>query len=123
MHISCGFGAPARARKLAVGGLVSGEPRDIVELLVSELVTNAVLHAHTEIELTVRDLGDCIRVEVSDDSPRLPELHPAGLTESGRGLQIVDALASRWGTEGRTGGKTVWFEVTTTADAEVSTAR
>ena len=86
---------------------------DTVEVLVSELVTNAVIHAATPALGRVVLSGELVRVEVADRNPapvRMQTYHP-GAT-SGRGLMIVDAMADDWGVEARSGGKTVWFEVT-----------
>lgn len=83
---------------------------DVIELLVSELVTNAVVHAASPVDVTIRHLGNRTRVEVSDASVRLPQVCPATV-EHCRGMNIVDALAARWGAEGHAGGKTVWFEI------------
>jgi CheY-like chemotaxis protein len=83
-----------------------------IELLVSELVTNAVLHASSAARLDVHVTAANIRVEVFDDDATLPELQPPdSLRSSGRGLQLVDAIASRWGSEAQLTGKVVWFEM------------
>ena len=87
---------------------------DTVVLLVSEVVTNAVLHARSDVFLTVQDHGATARVEVRDSSPVPPRLHRFAVeSATGRGLRLLDQLALRWGAdqvdEGR--GKTVWFEV------------
>ncbi len=92
---------------------------DTVVLLVSEVVTNAVLHARSEIRLVVRDGVEVVRVEVHDGSPVPPRLHhfpPSSGT--GRGLRMVDRLARAWGVDplGH-GGKVVWFEVGLPADS------
>jgi anti-sigma regulatory factor (Ser/Thr protein kinase) len=83
---------------------------DVVTLLTSELVTNAVLHARTA--FTVRAVFDDpeLRVEVSDGGRE--HLYPATddpYAAGGRGLLLVAALADRWGITGRPDGKTVWF--------------
>lgn len=83
-------------------------------LLVGELVSNAVLHAGTPIELTVAVEGSNVRIEVLDESAHMPE-KVAGVGEmmAGRGLHIVDAIAKRWGAERLADrGKKVWFEIT-----------
>lgn len=84
-----------------------------VQTLLSELVTNAVVHARSKPEVSVLMLGDRIRVEVADASSDLPMPVPlGGLEPGGRGLAIVAAEASRWGVRSHpAGGKTVWFDV------------
>ncbi|MEU5255208.1 SpoIIE family protein phosphatase [Streptomyces longwoodensis] len=92
-----------------------GLPRlaDPAELMVSELVTNAVRHTRArpvEVRL-VR--GDTLLCEVDDDDHELPTLRNAGPeAEAGRGLRVVSALAREWGTSRTAAGKTVWFELT-----------
>ena len=86
---------------------------DDVKLLVSELVTNAVVHAHSEVEVAVRLLADSIRIEVVDrgTASTLLPTEPAQDAESGRGLLLVESMASAWGVEPLDHGKSVWFEV------------
>jgi DNA-binding NarL/FixJ family response regulator len=90
---------------------------DSVTLLVSELVTNAVLHAGTEVEVLVRLTATAARVEVTDASVQTVAPRDAAADEdSGRGLALVESLARRWGVRPAPGGgKTVWFEVDRTA--------
>lgn len=93
-----------------------GSRQDVVEttrLLVTEVTTNAVVHAHSSIRLTVESQSDCIRVEVRDDDPRTIEqpIEPGIDATSGRGLWLVAALARAWGVNGNDRGKTIWFEV------------
>jgi anti-sigma regulatory factor (Ser/Thr protein kinase) len=83
-----------------------------VELLVSELVTNAVLHARSEVELRLSNSADAVRVDVVDASTRPPVLRTrddAAMT--GRGLALVAELSAQWGVEETEGGKSVWFVV------------
>jgi sigma-B regulation protein RsbU (phosphoserine phosphatase) len=80
-------------------------------LVVSELVTNAVVHAGTEIELNVVVCGDAIRIEVTDLGADLPRIWADGDDTTGRGLPIVEALARAWGVVERSAGKTVWCEL------------
>lgn len=86
---------------------------DTLQILISEVVTNAVTHAGSAPEVAVRHLGDRLRVEVGDDDSTLAAPVDRGLLESsGRGLRILDSAAQRWGMEPRAGGgKVVWFEV------------
>lgn len=80
--------------------------------VVSELVTNAVLHARTPFKVKISAFDDSIRIDVSDQSPNLPMRRPYQLTEiTGRGLHIVEKLADRWGVAQDGPGKTVWFEL------------
>ncbi|MGW7206255.1 SpoIIE family protein phosphatase [Streptomyces sp. NPDC054837] len=86
---------------------------DAAELLVSELVTNAVRHSRSR-PLQLRLVrGDTLLCEVDDDDHDLPTLLSAGPEdEFGRGLRIVSTLAREWGTSRTKAGKTVWFELT-----------
>jgi anti-sigma regulatory factor (Ser/Thr protein kinase) len=85
---------------------------DEAVLLLSELVTNAVLHAGTEIEVEVRLEGDVLRVEVGDGDPRLPSVRSYSvLSGTGRGLALVAGTATSWNAEAVPGGKRVWFEL------------
>lgn len=84
-----------------------------VLLLVSELVTNACLHAGGPSELSLHCTGELLRVEVTDHSAERPKPRtPHEATRpGGHGLHIVARLAFDWGTVGREVGKTVWLEV------------
>jgi anti-sigma regulatory factor (Ser/Thr protein kinase) len=85
---------------------------EIAELLTCELVTNVVRHVGTDMTLRFRSDPARLRVEVSDPSTDLPVLHAdRGLLESGRGLQLVDRLATTWGVQLGDAGKTTWFEL------------
>ena len=90
-----------------------GDLTDTVTLLVSELVTNAVLHAGSDVEVMVRLSATAARIEVTDTSAE--SIAPREATsedDSGRGLALVGTLAQRWGVRPAAGGgKTVWFEV------------
>ncbi|MEZ0066179.1 anti-sigma regulatory factor (Ser/Thr protein kinase) [Streptacidiphilus sp. MAP12-20] len=107
--------APALARRLVRQTLRDWtlEPLlDTAELLVSELVTNAVRYARAPIGLRLT-LASTLLVEVADPLPDPPlERQAAGTDEGGRGLQLVHRLAYRWGTRAEGGGKVVWFEQT-----------
>ena len=89
-----------------LGGLVP-----TTELLVSELVSNALRHAVGPLVLTLERVSD-VRCLVSDGSSAPPRPTDAGLeAEHGRGLALVGMLAARWGWEHRPAGKSVWFEL------------
>jgi anti-sigma regulatory factor (Ser/Thr protein kinase) len=96
---------------------------DDIELVVSELVTNAVLHARSATRLTIEGDDDRVRITVADDDPAPPRLRDYGTDAvTGRGVYIVDRLVDDWGVEplGDT-GKRVWCEVALAADGERST--
>jgi len=87
------------------------EKRQTVVLLLSEVVTNAVRHAPGIVHITVTLLGDRVHARVRDENPRTPQLC-APDEIGGRGIQLLQRLATRWGVEQHPGdGKTVWFEV------------
>jgi anti-sigma regulatory factor (Ser/Thr protein kinase) len=82
------------------------------ELVVTELVSNAVRHAQTDLELRVVPLPRGIRVEVKDGCQAPPMRRPSSQTdEGGRGLYLVDALSTRYGMESEEDGKRVWAEM------------
>ena len=85
---------------------------DAVQLLVSELVTNAVIHAHTDVEVVLRQRPDRVRVEVIDTAPEYVHRRDAATEDqSGRGMALTEALAVAWGIDTLVAGKAVWFEV------------
>jgi anti-sigma regulatory factor (Ser/Thr protein kinase) len=91
---------------------LSDERCDDALLLTSELVTNAVLHGRSEVCVEVTASAELVRIAVLDENSR----HPAPVREDhdaldGRGLALVDAVASRWGVDDRPMGKSVWFEL------------
>lgn len=86
----------------------------LAALLTSELVTNAIKYGGSRTVLEAKAPGGFMRVSVRDDNPALPVVgeSPDLTAESGRGLLLVQALATRWGVEELPGeGKTVWFEL------------
>lgn len=85
---------------------------DDAVLLTSELVSNAVLHGRSQVQLQVSRKGRFLHVSVHDENSR----HPARVREDpnaldGRGLALVAALASAWGVQDDPTGKAVWFEL------------
>lgn len=118
--------AVRRARRAVTGALrsygIDGEDDElveVVELLTSELVTNAIRHGSPPIGLTAMVVpAGGVRVEVCDATPADVEpREPGPLAVGGRGLQMVETLAERWGTTHHDAGKTVWFEVRMPAPA------
>ena len=85
-------------------------------LLTSELVANAVLHAGTRIRVVLRIRGQRLRVEVHDGNARLPaQKHYSAMSATGRGLLMVERMSDDWGVAPAAGGKSVWFELDSTA--------
>jgi anti-sigma regulatory factor (Ser/Thr protein kinase) len=110
--------APRQARRFVTETLGYWSCQRLVDdanLLTSELVTNAVLHARTTVELTVCRTDGGVRVEVADDDPERVERTPARRTHAttGRGLAMVAALSDHWGVTLARSGKSVWFELGT----------
>lgn len=108
-------GSAGRARRFVAAALTdAGRPEavEVAVLLVSELVSNAVLHAGTDLEVVVRILPDRVAVEVHDQGGgRAVRRRYSKLSGTGRGLLLVDELARDWGTVVTSGGKFVWFEL------------
>ncbi|WP_055589125.1 SpoIIE family protein phosphatase [Streptacidiphilus griseoplanus] len=95
------------------------EQADALELMSSEVVTNALVHADSDVDFRLRHYDDRVRVDVRDADPTPPVPEPVVLanqpgseSEHGRGLVIVDVLASDWGNTPSGRGKTIWFEQT-----------
>ena len=109
------------ARQFAAGFVddYDVDVRETVVLLVSELVSNAVQHGGPHdslatVGLEVETRSDRVRVEVADAGTGAPRPGDGAVEHpSGRGLLLVEALASRWGCEQLPVGKTVWFEIST----------
>lgn len=108
---------PAAARRFVRTALESVEADPVVietaELLTTELVTNAIVHTASKSHLFIRAVKGVVRVEVTDPDDRLPFMAAPGAdAPAGRGLVIVNGLASAWGVvPAAAGGKTVWFEL------------
>jgi PAS domain S-box-containing protein len=87
---------------------------DAAELLVSELVTNALVHAGTPIGVTARVDDTGLRVEIGDGSPHLPApRHHATMAGTGRGLRLLQQMVDSWGAYPFADGKVVWFKLVT----------
>jgi len=96
--------------------LSKAELTDVILLLVTELVTNAVVHARSQVRVHVAIDQHRLRVDVQDDAPQLPARRPASKEAlNGRGLLLLERLSDRWGYEAGPVGKTVWFEIRTGA--------
>ena len=104
-----------RARRLAREQLEASYPSDTLDtiaLLVTELVTNAILHARTPLQLTLESNPDRVRICVEDESNEQPAVRRyESDAVTGRGLALVEQLASSWGVDTTPSGKVVWCEV------------
>lgn len=126
--LGCGVAAAAQARAVTRERLRRWEVAELATdaaLLVSELVTNAVLHARTDVTLTLAVADGVLEVGVADGAahlplprqpgdaaPHRPGSQPARWTaESGRGLDLLDTVADSWGMVVLAAGKQVWFRL------------
>jgi anti-sigma regulatory factor (Ser/Thr protein kinase) len=104
-----------RARKFLESALDTAGRSEVAEvavLLVSELVSNAILHAGTVLEVVVRVLPDRLGVEVHDQGGgQAVRRRYSAMSGTGRGLMLVEELARDWGTVVTESGKFVWFEL------------
>jgi anti-sigma regulatory factor (Ser/Thr protein kinase) len=116
-RFAAGVDAPLAARRFVTSllgrrpylGLVTPEA---AQLVVSELATNAVIHAGTPFSVTVALNGSAIRISVRDWNGTPPILRsPRPASRSGRGLLLVDAIAHDWGVEDDPEGKIVWADL------------
>jgi anti-sigma regulatory factor (Ser/Thr protein kinase) len=116
--------APAARRFLrTVMGETAPELIEPLELMVSELASNCIKHAHSAFKLTIIVSSQAIRVEVTDSCAESPTLRSPGPEDvSGRGLRIVDLLSDRWGVRHSSCEKTVWFSIGSTRSAGTSKA-
>lgn len=111
-----GPGMPAQSRELVSRACVEWRIprlRRLAELIISELASNAVVHARTPAGVSVRLLGNCLQLAVRDGDPRLVYPPPtqvpgSDIAERGRGLLILDAMTDGWGSAPTATGKVVW---------------
>ena len=115
LRLPCNASSPRRARHEILRFLDSfgySDRADDIELVVSELVTNAVLHAGSEVEVKVGADLEHLQIEVSDFGPGLPlrqDITPED--DYGRGLNILQAVAESWGTTAESDRTTVWCKL------------
>ncbi|WP_240776951.1 ATP-binding protein [Nonomuraea basaltis] len=121
--LSADFGSVREARRLTRETLTEwgfGDQIEAAELLVSELVGNALDHAHGQVLLSFSAEDGLLRCEVEDEDPELPRMQTVDEdSESGRGLFLVDMLSCCWGGAPTPRGKAIWFELPAFADADV----
>jgi anti-sigma regulatory factor (Ser/Thr protein kinase) len=108
-----GWLARRELRQLLDTARIDQDTSDTAVLLATELVTNAVEHGRGSAYLDAAVQDRAIRLEVSDSSTVVPQPNTAvnEMDERGRGLILIQALASRWGVLPRSDGKTVWCEL------------
>ncbi len=121
--------SPGLARKVVLRWLLDlgmEEQAEKVLLIASELVANAVVHAHTVLEISMSTSSRSVELGVRDDDRHLPRLDSVDvptarggdrappLAEGGRGLAIVEGLADEWGVDVLRGGKRVWARISLT---------
>ena len=116
----CDASSVGAARRLVRGELArfgDQEFTDAAALLISELVTNAIVHGRTDVALHAAVGQGVFRAEVSDGNPTMPiRRRPTGLSGTGRGLQLIDQIATRWGVTKSGSGKTIWVELSCVAN-------
>jgi anti-sigma regulatory factor (Ser/Thr protein kinase) len=108
--------APSAARRFVADALtrwgVDGSSLDDARLVLSELTSNAVVHARSPFSVAIRPEGSRVRISVHDTSPVRPTLRDNGIAgTSGRGMRLVAALSDDWGVDVTADGKTVWATV------------
>jgi anti-sigma regulatory factor (Ser/Thr protein kinase) len=122
-HLNSSAAALSRMRHeldiaLGLRGM-SDDAHESVLLVAYELAANAVEHVGGPVDVIATLSAGSVRIEVSDGSPAAPQLRPHDpLAMRGRGLQVVDGLASRWSWSAQGGRKTVWADVPTDRPAE-----
>jgi anti-sigma regulatory factor (Ser/Thr protein kinase) len=115
--VSCAPESVAWARHWALSELTSmyanlGSVSSDIQVVVSELVTNAVLAGCSRLLLVIDGHHSFVRIATEDDAPGFPvKQEPTSDRTHGRGLLVTDALSSRWGVDPDGGGKTVWADV------------
>jgi anti-sigma regulatory factor (Ser/Thr protein kinase) len=97
------------SRVLPEWGLADAEEK--VLLVVTELISNGVRHANTDLTLFVGFDGERLRIEVTDFDDRLPVVAPDSRAHHGWGLRLIGTLSTDWGTRVSEGGKTVWCDL------------
>jgi hypothetical protein len=122
-----GIFAPREARRFVAEILSNLDRPDLVDdalLVVSELATNAVVHARSPFTVTLSSDADKIKIAVRDGSPAIPELGSDDpLEPGGEGLKLVAAVCSRWGADLLGNGKVVWAELSARIDRHSTAPR
>lgn len=110
--VATSAGEARRLLRDALSGVESDDSVDAAQVAISEIVTNALVHAGTPMRLRVLLRGSALRVELSDGSPHLPHRRDySSVAATGRGLHMVAQMVDRWGAYPDGRGKVVWFEI------------
>lgn len=121
LDLACDISAPRVARGFVereLSGRGCGALVEPTALVVSELVTNAVLHARTACTLRLRLESASLHVEVVDGDPNPPHVRPVDRRQpGGRGLRIIASVSDRWGVDLLEDGKCVWAALSLSRDA------
>ena len=105
-------------RRTLTGWALGDDLIETAVLLTSEAVTNAVLHARSDVDLSVSRLADRVRISVQDrDTGPIRRRRVRLEDQSGRGTELIEALSDGWGTERQGSAKCVWFELRTDGGA------
>ncbi len=114
-HFPCSELAPTRARSFVattLQGWAREDLDDAAAVIIAELAANAVRHADSTFKVSMSRHGTTVRISVHDWGPHVPWRRDPPVTSlSGRGLRLVDHLATRWGTDLPGSGKVVWAEL------------
>lgn len=112
--------APAQARRFVIAQLRQWDLahcEDAAALLVSELVTNALLHARTDMVVGLNRINGRVVLEVTDGSSQAPTARRFSLhAGTGRGLHLIESMSQDWGVRTLPSGKTVWAELSVDPD-------
>jgi anti-sigma regulatory factor (Ser/Thr protein kinase) len=112
LHVAPESATPRAVRRAFAEHFAAVAPLDDLLLCVSEVLTNAVLHAGPPIVVVAGRRAGRIRVEISDGSSAAPvRRSPEHTSPTGRGLHLLDVLTASWGVDVGLRGKTVWFEI------------
>ena len=113
-HFACAPQAPRLVRRFVSATLRGWGLDELIDdgaLMAAELATNAVVHAASDVTVSLSRCTDGVHLVVADSSRALPSLRTGEWGRGGRGLQIVDAVADRWGYEPTSDGKDVWADI------------
>ena len=110
LSLPCEAAAARTARRWLRQQVDGSDAGEVAELLLTEVVTNAVVHARTGSTVRLTQGGGVLCLEVADGSAVPPRhVHRGGMAEGGRGIDLLDSLSQRWGWRPEAAGKVIWF--------------